>query len=173
RLWNQITFSTVMLDSPETFSARRRRVRLSLSQRERIKVRDCCDGAPRAHTRSLAKRCRVLRALDYSKIGRLGLLFRRGTFRASDHVFAHYCNYALRHLIRPRALQPGNKSRGSKDQPGVVGGICNGRSYGSAGIAKESAQSQLLSCEASERGSLEIDLVGWLRFREVKLIARP
>lgn len=151
-------------------SARPGEVCLSLSQGERIKVRDLGRFALPAQTILLAAHCRVLRELDDSKIGRLQFLCSQGTSLAFDLASAHHGSYIRRHPVRSRASPSDSRNRVCKDQSGVADGIYSPRSCGSTDVAEEFAHTQLLFCEVSGRGSQRIHLIERVLFEELKLI---
>src|SRR5437867_9854367 len=74
--------------------------RLSLSQRERMKVRDCFSVAARVRTRLLATRCRALGEPDDSRIATQRLHGQPGILTAFYREFGLHSSYVLHHLIR-------------------------------------------------------------------------
>jgi hypothetical protein len=127
--------------------------RLSLSQRERIKVSDCSVNVLPAPAKSREERRRVFPEPDDSRSERQKFLVWRGILRVFDHASVHYHSYVPRHPVRSRASQPGNKSRVCKDRGDVVAETYSLRSSGCADVAKECAHSSWPFCEVSERGS--------------------
>src|SRR6266508_6331546 len=86
------------------------RPRLSLSQRERMKVRVCFVVALQVRTRLLATRCRALGEPDGSRIATQRLHGELGIPIASDREFALHDRYVHRHPIRSPALRWDNRN---------------------------------------------------------------
>jgi len=147
----------------------RREDRLCLSQRERIKVRDCSQRVSLALTKLLAEHCRVLRELDDSKIGVLQFLGARKTHLASDHAVDRYDSCVRRDRVQWSALQRNNRNRVCMDPTRAVAGICILRNFGSADFAKERAPSWSGGCADNERGLQEANSARVMGSREEKL----
>jgi len=113
------------------------RIRLSLSERERIKVRDCFRRVSPARSKSLVARYRVPHELGDSKIGQPRCRGEREILPARDPVSGRLDNYVLHRLAQLPALPPHNKNRGHKDQAGTAAGICSPQNCDSVGVAKE------------------------------------
>jgi hypothetical protein len=139
--------------------ARTERIHLSLSQRERMKVRDCVGCALRAPTKLLAERCRVLRELDDSKIAALRFHGARVTRRGHGRARDRFGNCVRRRPTRSRASLTGNRSRECMDRVGAVAGIYRLQNFGSADGAKESAHISSRSCASNERGTSQLILI--------------
>src|SRR5438552_7828765 len=74
--------------------------RLSLCQRERMKVRDCFSVAPRVRTRLAATRYRALDEPDDSRIAKRRLHGKPRIQTAFDRDFDQHGSYARRHPTR-------------------------------------------------------------------------
>ena len=129
------------------------RIRLSLSQRERIKVRDCFRSVPRARSKSLLARYRVPHELGDSKIGGPRCRGEREILPARDRASDRLDNHVLHRLARLPTLPPHNKNRGHKDQADAAAGICSPQNCGSVGVAKEHVPIWSDASVANERGS--------------------
>ena len=116
--------------------------RLSLSQRERMKVRDCFSVAPRVRTRLFARRYRVLCEPDDSRIATRRLHGEPGIPSVFDREFGLRGSYVHRRPIRWPALRSDNRNPKRNRRTGVGGEICSLRSFGSLSVAKESVQVQ-------------------------------
>ena len=125
--------------------------RLSLSQRERMKVRDCFSVAPRVRTRLLATRCRAPGEPDDSRIATQPLHGEPGIPIASGREFGLHDSYVHRHPIRWPALRWDNRNPKRNRRTDVGDEICSLRNFGSASVAKERVQAQLPSFAALER----------------------
>jgi hypothetical protein len=128
-------------------------IRLSLSQRERMKVRDCFCGVPPKQAKLLAERCRVLCESGDSKIAVRQFRGAQGTRHGHDRALDWFCNCVRRHLARSPTSRQGNRNRVRKNRADAGGETCNLRSSGSADVAKECTRIQLRSFEANERGA--------------------
>jgi hypothetical protein len=84
--------------------------RLSLCQRERMKVRDCFSAAPGVRTRSLATRYRAPGEPGDSRIAEQRLQSVPGILTALDREFGLYDSYARRRQTRRPALRSGNRN---------------------------------------------------------------
>jgi hypothetical protein len=84
--------------------------RLSLCQRERIKVRDCSGSAPPGRTRLLSEQCRVPHGPGDSKTGQLQCLSRRGP---RERIKVRDCSGAS----VPSAANPSVVGRGPAREP--------------------------------------------------------
>src|SRR5947207_1256122 len=126
--------------------------RLSLCQRERMKVRDCFSIAPRVRTRLPATRCRALGEPDDSRIAIQRL---HGGLRiptAFDRAFGLQGSYARRRPTRWLALRSDNRNPRRNHRTDVGGEICSSRNFGSVSVANEYVQAQSPSFAAIERG---------------------
>jgi hypothetical protein len=126
---------------------------LSLSQRERIKVRNCYRRVRQAQTKLLARRYRVLRELDDSKIAKPQFLRRLETVHAYGLSFDRADNYVHHHPAQSRVWQQDNKNLGRNDQLDVVAEICNQRIFDFEDASTECARSRLPSSGERERDS--------------------
>jgi len=143
--------------------------RLSLSQRERIEVRDYLSGVSREPTKSLAEHCRVLRELGDSKIGGLQFRAARKTRLGSDHAVDRSDSCVRRRRVRWPALRRDNRNRVCMDPTRAVAGICIVQNFGSADFAKERAPIRSGGCADNERGSQEANSARVMGSREEKL----
>ena len=130
--------------------------RLSLSQRERIEVRDCSRCAFQARARSLEEHYRVLLLLDDSRSGLQQSLVWIRISLAPDHVFQGVGSRDLNHPVRPRASRPDNRNRGCKDRWDAVAGICTVRNSDFEDGAREHARSRSRFCGDNGRESLAL-----------------
>jgi hypothetical protein len=116
-----------------------------------MKVRDCFAVAPRARTRLLATRCRVLAELDDSRIAIQRLRGEPGIPTASDREFGLHNSYVRHRPIRWPALRSGNRNPTRNRRTDVDGEICSQRSFGSVSVAKKCVQAQSPYFAAIER----------------------
>jgi hypothetical protein len=132
---------------------------LSLSQRERIKVRDCCECDFQAPTKSPQGRCRVLPALGGSTSGRRQFLVWLEISFVPGRVLQGGGSCGLNHPIRWQASRPDNRNPGRKDRSGVVAGIYNVRSSDFEDDARECARNRSRSYGENEDASLIDSLI--------------
>jgi hypothetical protein len=144
------------------------RIRLSLFERERIKVRDCFRRVPRARPKSLLARYRVPHELGDSKIGGPRYRDEREILLWRDRVSSRLDNCVLHRLAQLPALPSHNKNRGHKDQADAAAEICSPRNCGSVRVAKERVSTWSDACADNEHGSWR-DLGRALLFRKLKL----
>jgi len=139
-------------------------IRLSLLERERIKVRDSYRDISQEPTRSLAKGYQALCGLDGSKIATQGFRAEQGMPFAFDREFGPENNSVRHHLARPRALRRDSRNRVCMGRADADAETCSLQNFGSANDAKEYAQARLLFRGVTERGSSKNDLTikGWL-----------
>jgi hypothetical protein len=135
------------------------KIRLSLWQRERIKVRDWTRTAPAAQTRSPARRCQVPGEPDDSKIAVQRFLCESGMPSAFDPEFVRHDSNARHRPIRSRALRSDSRNPECSSPTDADGEICSLQSFGSANAAKVCAQDRLLSFATNERDSRRIILL--------------
>jgi hypothetical protein len=102
-------------------------VRLSLCQRERMKVRDCLSAIVLVQTRLLATRCRALAESDDSRIATQRLHAERGSLTAFDREFGLPDSYVRRRPIRQPALRWDNRNPGRNRRTDIAGEICSPR----------------------------------------------
>jgi hypothetical protein len=126
---------------------------LSLSKRERIKVRDFLCFARRERTRSPAKRYRVPRGFDDSKTARRESLFRRGIFDGPRPLFLSTDNYAHLHPAQLQVLRLDSRHRERKDRLDADAEIYSPQNFGFADYATEFFPRPSLCCVDNERGS--------------------
>jgi len=126
--------------------------RLSLCQRERIKVRDYFSVAPRVRTRLPATRCRALGEPDDSRIAIQRLHGGLGILTAFDREFGLLGSYARRRPTQWLALRSDNRNPRRNHRTDVGGEICSSRNFSSMTVAKEYVQAQSPSFAAIERG---------------------
>jgi len=132
---------------------------LSLSQRERTKVRDCSRRVLQAPTKSPQLRCRVLPALDGSRNGQRQFLVAPEIPLARDRASRARGNHDPNHPIQAQASEPDNRNPGHRDRSGAVAGICSLRSVDFGDAAKEYARNRSHSCAGNERASLIDSLI--------------
>ena len=132
---------------------------LCLSQRERIKVRDCCEYHLQVPTKSLRGHCRVLPSLDGSRSGRWQFLVSLEIPFASDLASRAGGNHDPSHPIRSQALGRGNRNPRRRDQSGAVAEICSLRSVDFGDVAREYARNRSLSFGGNEDASLIDSLI--------------
>jgi hypothetical protein len=128
--------------------------RLSLSQRERIEVRDCSESVPQALTKLPPERYRVLPEFDDSKNAPQRCLVRPETPLVRDRVFRAGSSHDLNHRARLRVLWPDNKNPECKDRWDAAAGICNGQTFDFEDGAKECVRSPSRFCGDSGGGTL-------------------
>ncbi len=119
---------------------------LSLSQRERMKVRDCSTRIAPRLTKWLQGRCRVLPALDDSRSGRRQFLVWLEIPHAPDRASRAGGNHGPNHPTRSRVSRSDNRSPGRKDRRGAVAGIYEQRTFDFGDGARECVRNRLPSC---------------------------
>ena len=127
---------------------------LSLSQRERIEVRDCFESVPQALTKLPPERYRVLPEPGDSKNAQERCLVRPETPLVRDRVFRAGSSHGLNHPARLRVSWPDNRNPECKDRWDVAAGICNGQSSDFEGAAREDVHSRLRFCGDNWGGTL-------------------
>jgi hypothetical protein len=127
---------------------------LSLSQRERIEVRDCSGRVVRGLTKWPGERYRVLPGPDDSKSERRRSLVWLGIPLAVGRVLPGPCSHGLNRPIRWQASGPGNRNPGCTDRSGVVAGIYRLRSFDFEDVARECARNRSPSYGENGRESL-------------------
>jgi hypothetical protein len=132
---------------------------LSLSQRERTKVRDCCERDSQAPTKSSQGRRRVLHVLGGSRIGRQRFLVWLKIPTESDRASRAGANHDLNHPIRWQASRPDNRNPERKDRWDAVGEIYELRTFDFEDGARECVRNRSRSCGGSGRASLTDSLV--------------
>jgi hypothetical protein len=125
--------------------------RLSLSQRERTKVRDCLAAALEVRSKLLATRCRAPGEPDDSKISIQRLRGEPGVPTAFDHEFGLHDSYVHRRPIRSPALRWDNKNLRHNRGTDVGDETCSLRNFGSVSVAKEYVQAHSPFFAAIER----------------------
>jgi len=128
-------------------------IRLSLSQRERIKVRDSLWHVSPARSRSPSGRCRVLHELGDSRTGEPEFAGEQEAPHVRDLVFGQFDNYVRHRPAQSPTLPLGSRNRGHKNQPDAAAGICSPQNCGSVGVAKEHVPIWSGAFVANERGS--------------------
>jgi hypothetical protein len=135
-------------------------VRLSLSQRERIKVRDCSDSVLPASTKLPEGRCPALPGPDDSRTeGRKFLGWSEIRF-ALGRAFREGDNRGLHRPTRQPVSPPDNRNPRCKDQRDAAAGICNDQSFDFEDGAKGCVRSRLRFCGDNWGGTLRDCLVG-------------
>ena len=138
---------------------------LSLSQRERMKVRDWSDLPVPA--KSSQEHHRALRESGDSKIGAWQFLAQPEIPRGFGHASRLPKNHDLSRPIPPRAWRQDSRNPKCRDQADAAAGICNLRSFDFGDAAKEFAHNQSCSFGDNERDSRE-DCLACRDFREKK-----
>jgi hypothetical protein len=133
--------------------------RLSLSQRERMEVRDCSRRVFQALTKLPGERYRVLPGPDDSKSERRQCLVSPKIPLVPGRVFCEGDNHGLNHPVRQQASRPDNRNPGCKRRWDAVVEICTVRSFDSADDAREYVRSRSRFCGGNGRESLAGDLV--------------
>ncbi len=128
---------------------------LSLSQRERIKVRDFFRVARRAPSKLLIKLHPNSRADRDYKIARRGFLDARENDRAIDHVPVLKGMCDLHRQAQRRVAFSDNRNRGCNCRWDVACGICTRQSFGFEDGAKECVRTGWSFYGGNEGGSLE------------------
>jgi len=116
-------------------------------------VRDCFSVAPRALTRLLAARYRVLDEPDDSRNATQQVYGGPKIPTAFDHAFGLHDSYVLHHLIRRPVLRSGNSNPTHNRRVDVDDEIYILRNFGSVSVAKEYVQAPLPFFAAVERDS--------------------
>ncbi len=133
--------------------------RLSLCQRERIKVR--IRRAPLLQR----KPDRLQDAVEFSAHLRIPKPQHKDPITgpeiptALDREFVRHDSYARNRLVRSRALRPDNRNPGCSSLMDAGGEICNLQNFGSTKAAKVCAQCRLPSFAKNKRDSQEIILL--------------
>jgi hypothetical protein len=125
--------------------------RLSLCQRERMKVRDCFAVAPQVRTRLPATRYQALDEPDDSRIAKQRLHGGPGIPTAFDREFGLHDNYVHRRPTRWPALRWDYRNPRRNLRTDVVVEICSLRNFGSVSVAKECVQAASPSFAVIER----------------------
>ena len=128
-------------------------VRLSLSQRERIKVRDSFWRLFPARSRSPLGRCRVLYELGDSRTGEPEFAGEQEAPHVRDLVFGQFDSYVRHRPAQSPTLPLGSRNRGHKNQLDAAAGICSPQNCGFVGVAKEHVPIWSGAFVANERGS--------------------
>ena len=128
-------------------------VRLSLYQREGIKVRDCLTAVGLLQTRLLVTRCRVLGEPGDSRIATQRFHTEPGILSAFDREFGVPDSYVRRRPIRQPALRWDNRNPRRNLRTDAAGEICSLRNFGSVSVARESVQAESPSFATIERDS--------------------
>ena len=126
---------------------------LSLSQRERMKVRDCGLSDFQGPTKSPQERFRVLPGLDDSRSGRRQFLAWLKIPIAPDRAPRAGRSHDQNHPIRSQVSCPDNRSLGCKDRWGAVAGIYKQRTFDFEDVAREYVRNRSRSCGGNERAS--------------------
>ena len=129
------------------------RVRLSLSQRERIEVRDCSESVPQAPAKLPGGRYRFLPEFDDSKSGSRQYLRSPEIPLVHDPAFCEDDSHGPNHPTRLRVSRPDNRNPECKDRWDAAAGICNGQSFDFEDVAKECARNQWRFCGGSGGGT--------------------
>lgn len=128
--------------------------RLSLSQRERMEVRDCSRIAFPAPTKWPGGRCRALSISDDSRSERRQFLVWPEILRVLDRVFHEAGIRGRNHPIRWRVSRWDNRNRGRKVRLDAAVGIYSLQSFDFEDGAKEHVHSRWRSCAGNGGESL-------------------
>jgi len=128
-------------------------IRLSLSQRERIKVRDSSGSVLPAQSKLPEGRYRALPESDDSKNGRRQFLFCSEIALVLDRTFREGDSHDLTHPTQSQALEPGSKSPARSDQLGAGAEIYGARSFDFEDGATGCVRSPLRFCGGNEHES--------------------
>jgi len=130
-------------------------IRLALSQRERIKVRDYFLRVSQSRPKSQLEHCPILHESGDSRIG-------RSEFRGSQRTDL-LCDAPLttpisvrHHRIRGRVSRRGNRNPERRSQEGAADEICNPRNFDCASAAKERVPIWSGACAGNEHDSQNI-----------------
>lgn len=129
------------------------RVRLSLSQRERIEVRDCSESVPQAPAKLPGGRYRFLPEFDDSKSGSRQYLRSPEIPLVLGRVFRARGSHGRNHLTRWRVSRRDNRNPECTGRWDAAAGICNGQSFHFEDVAKECARNQWRFCGGSGGGT--------------------
>src|SRR2546430_4784064 len=132
---------------------------LSLSQRERMKVRDYSAHDFQAPTKSLQERYRVPRGFGDSRNGQRQFLVQLEISPVSYRVSRACGNHTRTHPIRWLASHSDNRNLGCKDRSDAVAGICNLRSVDFEDGAGEYARNRSRSSGGNERSPSTLSLL--------------
>jgi hypothetical protein len=127
--------------------------RLSLSQRERIEVRDCSGSSFQSKTKSPEERYRALRGSDGSRIEQPRFLAWPKIALASGRAFHGADNRGPIRPVRWQVSEPGNRNRGRTNRLDAAAGICDRRSFDFAGDAGGCARTLSHFCGDNGRDS--------------------
>ena len=132
---------------------------LSLSQRERMEVRDCWDGDFQALPKSTQARYQVLPGLDDSRSGSRKFLVLPKIRLVRYRVSPAGGSCDLNHPVRWQASGPDNRNPRCKDRWDAVGGIYELRTFGFEDGAREYVRKRSRFCGGNERASLTDSLI--------------
>jgi hypothetical protein len=104
-------------------------IRLPLSQRERIKVRDSSGGVLPRQSKSPEGHYQVLRESDDSKNERRQFRFCSEIALVPDRTFREGDSHDLTHPTQSQALESGSKSPTRNDRLDAVAEICSARNF--------------------------------------------
>ena len=127
---------------------------LSLSQRERIQVRDYSGHVFQALTKWPGERYRVLRGLDDSRSELRQFLVWPEIPLVPGRVFHGGGSHGLNHPTRRQASLPDNKNPERRGRSGGVVGICSVRSFDFEAGARGCVRSRSRVCGDNGRESL-------------------
>ena len=143
---------------------------LSLSKRERIKVRDFPRLAPQWHTKWPEARHRDSLALHRSKTAASEFQLAPGTGRALHPVAAAFRRRARSHPARRRGGPRDSKNPGCIFPLDADAGICGRRASDCAGVATECARLAWRSCAGAGRDSLAKGIAKLGAFDEARFL---
>ena len=127
---------------------------LSLSQRERMEVRDCSESVPQATTKLPEERYRVLPELDDSRSEQRQCLLWPKIPLVHDPAFCEDDSHGPNHPTRLRVSRPDNRNPECTGRWDAAAGICNGQSFDFEDVAKECVRSPSRFCGDNGGGTL-------------------
>ena len=130
-------------------------IRLSLSQRERIKVRDSSGSVLPRQSKSPEGRYRALPGPDDSRSEAWRFLFRQEIRFVPDRMLREGDSHDLNHPTQSQALEPGSKSPTRSDRLGAAAEIYIPRSFDFEDGAIECVRSLWRFCGGNEHESRE------------------
>jgi hypothetical protein len=146
-------------------------IRLSLSKRERMKVRDCLQCVSGAPTKLLPKRCPILYEFGDSRIGVPEFRAAQKTDLASVRAFDRFDSCVRHHRVQRQVLRKDSRNRVRKDLAGAVVEICNQQNFGFLSAAKERVQVSSHFCGDNWLGSREGNCICVRARQKAKLFA--
>ena len=128
-------------------------IRLALSQRERIKVRDYFLRVSQSRPKSQLEHCPILHESGDSRIGRSEFRGSQRTDLLCDRAVDRPDNCVRHHRLRRRVSRRGNRNPECRSQEGAADEICNPRNFDCASAAKERVPIWSGACAGNEHDS--------------------